>query len=182
MSGTLFATDQADSYGQHGLYGHANQTIPSRLYDGLMNIPFIMRRPGTIAANQVSDLMIGQYDIMPTLLDMAGFGHVPIANTPGRSFAAHVAHRPLVDWPEEIYAGRLQLEAAVRRFSVTGHGTRTANRDRSRLPATPSIQNSRPCSAPMTMKFGSRKRSSSSSSPTNGTMQTAPSTPPASAK
>lgn len=99
----VFATDQADSYGQHGLYGHTNMTIPSRLYDGLMNVPFIVRRPGTIPAGQVSDLMIGQYDIMPTLLDVAGFGNVTVANTPGRSFAPHLVNKPLSGWPEEIY-------------------------------------------------------------------------------
>lgn len=99
----VYATDQADSYGQHGLYGHTNMTIPSRLYDGLMNVPFIVRRPGTIPAGQVSDLMIGQYDIMPTLLDAAGFGNVTVANSPGRSFMPYLYNKSLPAWHDEIY-------------------------------------------------------------------------------
>ena len=99
----IYATDQADSYGQHGLYGHTNMTVPSRMYDTLMNVPFIVRQPGVITPNQVSDLMIGQYDILPTLLDFAGFGNVPIANTPGRSFAPYLINQQMADWPDEIY-------------------------------------------------------------------------------
>ena len=99
----IYSTDQADFYGQHGLYGHTNYTIPSSLYDILLNVPFIMRHPGTIKSNQVSDLMIGQYDIFPTILDYAGFGNVMIENTPGRSFVPHLKGQSLDNWSNEVY-------------------------------------------------------------------------------
>jgi arylsulfatase A-like enzyme len=99
----IFSTDQADFYGQHGLYGHTNYTIPSSLYDALLNVPLIMRRPKTIKSNQVSDLMIGQYDIFPTILDHLGFGNVTIKNTPGRSFSPHLKGESLPNWNNEVY-------------------------------------------------------------------------------
>jgi len=44
----IFSTDQANFYGQHGLYGHTNFLVPSVLYDCLMNVPYILRQPGVI--------------------------------------------------------------------------------------------------------------------------------------
>jgi arylsulfatase A-like enzyme len=35
-------------------------------------IPLIAHYPDVIEENQVSDVFIGQYDLMPTILDMAG--------------------------------------------------------------------------------------------------------------
>jgi arylsulfatase A-like enzyme len=99
----IYSTDQADFYNQHGLYGHTNYTIPSSLYDCVLNVPLIMRQPGTIYPNQVSDLMVGQYDMMPTILDHAGFGNVTIDNTPGHSFAPHLKGQPLANWRDDVY-------------------------------------------------------------------------------
>jgi len=99
----IYSTDQADFYGQHGLYGHTNYTIPSSLYDALLNVPLIMRQPKTIKSSQVSDLMIGQYDIFPTILDHLGFGNVRIENTPGHSFSPHLKGQSLQDWSNEVY-------------------------------------------------------------------------------
>jgi arylsulfatase A-like enzyme len=99
----IFSTDQANFYGQHGLYGHTNFLVPSMLYDCLMNVPYILRQPGVIPAGRVSDLMIGQYDFLPTVLDYAGFGKVPIANTPGRSYARHIRGETLANWGEDVF-------------------------------------------------------------------------------
>jgi len=99
----IYSTDQADFYNQHGLYGHTNYTIPSSLYDCVMNVPLIMRQPGTIKSNLASDLMIGQYDIFPTILDCVGFGNVKIENTPGHSFAPHLKGQSLDNWKDEVY-------------------------------------------------------------------------------
>jgi arylsulfatase A-like enzyme len=99
----VFTTDQADFYGQHGLYGHTNFTVPSVLYDAVLNIPLIMRQPGVVPAGKVNDLMIGQYDFLPTLLDCAGFGAVPIANTPGRSFAPALRGEKIAAWGEDVF-------------------------------------------------------------------------------
>jgi arylsulfatase A-like enzyme len=99
----VFSTDQADFYGQYGLYGHTNFTLPASLYDCVLNVPLIMRQPGTIASDKVRYLMVGQYDIMPTILDCAGFGDVEIANSPGRSFARQLRGEALEGWGDEVY-------------------------------------------------------------------------------
>jgi arylsulfatase A-like enzyme len=67
-----------------------------------MNIPLIARYPGVIDKGQVSDLLIGQYDLMPTLLDMAG-SDVEIANSPGRSFAEHLRGSEHASWSDAVY-------------------------------------------------------------------------------
>jgi arylsulfatase A-like enzyme len=67
-----------------------------------MNIPLIARYPGVIEKGQVSDLYIGQYDLMPTLLDMAGLD-LKIANSPGRSFAEHLKGSELASWSDAVY-------------------------------------------------------------------------------
>ena len=99
----IYTSDQGNFYGQHGLWGHTDYAFPAGLYDTPMNIPFIARYPGTIKKGQVSDLLVGQYDLMPTILDLAGFADVEIADSPGRSFAAHLRGRKLEAWADAVY-------------------------------------------------------------------------------
>jgi arylsulfatase A-like enzyme len=56
---------------------HADHSFPASLYDTAMNIPLIARYPGVIEQGQVSDWPIGQYDLMPTILDMPGRAGLP---------------------------------------------------------------------------------------------------------
>jgi arylsulfatase A-like enzyme len=98
----IYTSDQGNFYGQHGYWGHTDNTMPASLYDTPMNIPLIVRYPGVIKQGQVSDLYIGQYDFMPTILDMAGI-NVEIANSPGRSFAEHLRGGKLVSWNDAVY-------------------------------------------------------------------------------
>ena len=65
-------------------------------------LSLIAHYPGIIEKGQVSDLLIGQYDLMPTLLDMAGSG-MEIANSPGRSFADHLKGGELESWNDAVY-------------------------------------------------------------------------------
>ena len=94
--------DQGNFFGQHGLWGHTDFSFPASLYETAMNIPLIVRYPGVIEEGQVSNLFIGQYDFMPTILDMAGSG-VEIANSPGRSFAEHLKGSELASWSDAVY-------------------------------------------------------------------------------
>jgi arylsulfatase A-like enzyme len=72
------------------------------MYETAMNIPLIAHYPGVIEKSQVSDLFIGQYDLMPTILDMAGV-NVEIPNSPGRSFAEHLKGNELTSWGDAVY-------------------------------------------------------------------------------
>lgn len=98
----IYTSDQGNFYGQHGLWGHTDYSFPASLYETAMNIPLIAHYPGVIGKGQISDLFIGQYDLMPTLLDIAGVD-VEIANSPGRSFAEHLKGNELVSWRDAAY-------------------------------------------------------------------------------
>ncbi len=98
----IYTSDQGNFYGQHGYWGHTDNTFPASMYDTAMNIPLIVRYPGVTEQGQVSDLLIGQYDFMPTILDMAGV-EVEIANSPGRSFVEHLKGNKLASWRDAVY-------------------------------------------------------------------------------
>jgi len=98
----IYTSDQGNFFGQHGYWGHTDNTFPASTYDTAMNIPLIVRYPGVVPQGQVSDLFVGQYDLMPTILDMAGFD-VQIANSPGRSFAEHLKGSDLAAWSDAVY-------------------------------------------------------------------------------
>lgn len=83
----IYSSDQGNFYGHHGLWTHPVVTSPSSIYDIAMNIPLVVWHPEGIPASSTSDALIGQYDIMPTILDYVGFGDVEIEASPGRSFA-----------------------------------------------------------------------------------------------
>ncbi len=56
----------------------------------MMQIPFIFRQPQAIPANRTSDLLVSNYDFLPTLVDYLGLhDHLPKATKlPGRSFSS----------------------------------------------------------------------------------------------
>jgi arylsulfatase A-like enzyme len=99
----LFTADQANLYGQHGLWGHTSNTFPSHLYDAALRIPLIIRQPGRVPAGEASDLLIGQYDIAPMLADYLGFDDVRFARSPGHSFAPVLRGQGVDDWPGAVY-------------------------------------------------------------------------------
>ena len=98
----IYTSDQGNFFGQHGLWGHTDFSFPASLYDTAMNIPLIAHYPGVVEKGEVSDLLIGQYDLMPTILDMAGVD-VEIANSPGRSFAEHLRGSEPASWSDAAY-------------------------------------------------------------------------------
>ncbi len=98
----IYTSDQGNFFGQHGLWGHTDYSFPASLYDTAMNVPLVARYPGVIEKGRTSDLFIGQYDLMPTILDMAGID-VEIPNSPGRSFAEHLKGSELASWGDAVY-------------------------------------------------------------------------------
>ncbi|MGH7199505.1 MAG: sulfatase-like hydrolase/transferase, partial [Planctomycetaceae bacterium] len=81
------------------------------LYEGGIRVPYIARRPGTIAAGQVCDEPINSVDLYPTLLEVAGAK--PPADHPldGQSYATLLtgsepdADRPPLFWHFPGYLG-----------------------------------------------------------------------------
>ena len=98
----IYTSDQGNFFGQHGLWGHTDFSFPASLYETAMNIPLIVRFPGVIEGGRTTDLLIGQYDLMPTILDMAG-ANVTIANSPGRSFAEYLKGQAIASWGDAVF-------------------------------------------------------------------------------
>jgi arylsulfatase A-like enzyme len=83
----LFMSDNGMNMGHHGIYGKGNGTFPQNMYDTSVKVPALVSQPGQVPQGIVSDAMLSQYDLMPTLLDWLGFEHPDAARLPGQSFA-----------------------------------------------------------------------------------------------
>ena len=64
----LFLADQGWAGGHGGYFGMGDHTRPLTATDEMMRIPMIWRHPKRIAQGRKTDLMVSNYDVMPTLL------------------------------------------------------------------------------------------------------------------
>ncbi len=79
----IYSADQGNLFGQHGTWGHTNWFWPAHLYDVAMRVPLIIAQPDAAQSGIRSNRLVGQYDIAPTLLSMAGIHDISLANSPG---------------------------------------------------------------------------------------------------
>lgn len=70
----IFVADQGWVGGQGGFYGMGDHTRPVTARDGMMKIPMIWRHPQRIRDGARSDLLVSNYDLMPTLLSYLDLG------------------------------------------------------------------------------------------------------------
>jgi arylsulfatase A-like enzyme len=100
----VYAADQGWMGGQNGMWGMGDHFRPIAAHDLMMQIPLIFRHPAKIPAGQTNDHIVSNYDFMPTVLDHLGLGAKMPAQpkSPGRSFAAMLAGRP-VPWDDVMY-------------------------------------------------------------------------------
>lgn len=91
----LFTSDHGAFAGQYGLLGKTGG-----FYDCLMKIPLLAAGPG-VKAGAVSDAMISNADITPTILDLLGIPIYPACQ--GYSFA-HLLKVPTAEHRQEIFA------------------------------------------------------------------------------
>ena len=63
----VFNADHGEMLGDHGLLFKG-----SYMYDGVTQVPLIIRAPGKIAAGTVVDSLVEEVDVMPTLLELLG--------------------------------------------------------------------------------------------------------------
>ena len=70
----VYAGDQGWMGGQNGIWGMGDHTRPVGAHELMMHIPLIFRQPGRIAAGRTSDLIVSNYDFLPTVLAYLGFG------------------------------------------------------------------------------------------------------------
>jgi arylsulfatase A-like enzyme len=98
----VFAGDQGWMGGQNGFFGMGDHTRPIAAHDLMMQVPFIFRQPGSVKPGR-SDIMVSNYDFMPSVLDYLGLqDRIPIEpKSPGRSFAP-VLQGKSVEWDSRM--------------------------------------------------------------------------------
>ncbi|MGH7128581.1 MAG: sulfatase family protein, partial [Planctomycetaceae bacterium] len=100
----VFCADQGWVGGQNGLWGMGDHTRPLSAFDGMMRVPLIFRHSGKIPAGKTCDLMVSNYDLMPTLLSHLGLATPDRLNaqSPGRDFSPALFGREM-DWQNRVF-------------------------------------------------------------------------------
>ncbi|MGH7201300.1 MAG: sulfatase family protein [Planctomycetaceae bacterium] len=100
----VFCADQGWVGGQNGLWGMGDHTRPLSAFDGMMHVPLIFRHSGKIPAGKTCDLMVSNYDLMPTLLSYLGLATPDRLNeqSPGRDFSPALFGREM-DWQNRVF-------------------------------------------------------------------------------
>lgn len=100
----VYAADQGWMGGQNGLWGMGDHTRPIGAHELMMQIPLIFRHPGQIPAEQTSDILVSNYDFLPTVLSHLGLpDRMPQKpKSPGRDFA-RVLRGESMDWENEVF-------------------------------------------------------------------------------
>jgi arylsulfatase A-like enzyme len=100
----IFTADQGLACGQSGLWAMGDHTRPLTAYDTMTHVPLIYRLPGKLQAGQRSDILISNYDFLPTVLDLLGLNEKTPQEPPlpGRSYSGtlHGAHEA---WDDNIF-------------------------------------------------------------------------------
>jgi arylsulfatase A-like enzyme len=95
----IFTADQGWCGGHHGMWGMADHGRPLHTYDETCHVPLIFRHPTVIVPGRQSDMMVSNYDFLPTVLTYLGLrDHIPARpQGPGRDYAAILRGGP-VEW------------------------------------------------------------------------------------
>jgi arylsulfatase A-like enzyme len=85
-----YASDQGWMGGQNGMWGMGDHFRPTGAHELMMQIPLIFRHPQEIPAGRTSELLVSNYDFLPTILAHLGLaGRMPATpQSPGRDFSA----------------------------------------------------------------------------------------------
>lgn len=85
----VYASDQGWMGGQNGMWGMGDHFRPTGAHELMMQIPLIFRHPGRIPENKTSDLLVSNYDFLPSVLSYLGLPDKMPAQprSPGRDFS-----------------------------------------------------------------------------------------------
>ena len=100
----VFTGDQGLAAGHSGFWGMGDHTRPFTGYDWTTHVPLIWRHPGQVAAGKRSDLLVSNYDFLPSVLDYLGLKDRQAAEppSPGRSYAG-VLRGKTIEWDNVTY-------------------------------------------------------------------------------
>jgi len=100
-----YSSDQGWMGGQNGMWGMGDHFRPIGAHELMMQIPLIFRQPGRIPAGCTSDLLVSNYDFLPTVLSHLGLGdRMPASpRSPGRDFSAVLAGGMPAAWDGAVF-------------------------------------------------------------------------------
>jgi arylsulfatase A-like enzyme len=100
----VYASDQGWMGGQNGMWGMGDHMRPVGAHELMMKIPFIFHQPGRIPAGATSDLLVSNYDFLPSVLGHLGLGdRMPLKpKSPGRDFSA-VLQGGTIPWDNVVF-------------------------------------------------------------------------------
>jgi arylsulfatase A-like enzyme len=100
----IYASDQGWMGGQNGLWGMGDHTRPTGAHELMMQVPMIFRHTGHIPAGQASDLLVSNYDFLPSLLGYLGLSDKRPQNPrlAGRDFSGVLRGEPIA-WDNTVY-------------------------------------------------------------------------------
>jgi arylsulfatase A-like enzyme len=100
----VYAADQGWMGGQNGIWGMGDHTRPVGAFERMMHIPLIFRHRGAIPVNRSSELIVSNYDFLPTVLSYLGLAdRVPRQpKSPGRDFSDVLRGRELT-WDNVMF-------------------------------------------------------------------------------
>lgn len=100
----VFTADQGLCAGQHGIWGMGDHTRPLSAFDEMMHVPLIWRQPKSVAVGKKSDLLVSNYDFLPTVLDHLGLKDKTPAKPalPGHSYAKALRGEG-VEWGDAVF-------------------------------------------------------------------------------
>lgn len=95
----VYTADQGWMGGQNGIWGMGDHTRPVGAFEMMMHVPLIFRHTGRIAPGGTSDLLVSNYDFLPSVLGYLGLGErmPPKPKSPGRDYSPLLLGRP-VGW------------------------------------------------------------------------------------
>ncbi len=97
----IFTSDNGMNMGHHGVWGKGNGTYPPNMYDSSIKVPFIIHVPGNKYEGKVCHNRVSQYDIFPTILELANCDYEKDVKQPGRSIVE------LIKSPEKKFSNRV---------------------------------------------------------------------------
>lgn len=101
----VYASDQGWMGGQNGMWGMGDHFRPVGAHERMMQIPLIFRLPGKVPAGQTCDLLVSNYDFLPSMVSHLGLSaHMPQSpKSPGRDFSPALRGEAIPSWENVVY-------------------------------------------------------------------------------
>ncbi|MDH5354671.1 MAG: sulfatase-like hydrolase/transferase, partial [Gammaproteobacteria bacterium] len=123
----IYTSDHGMSLGQHGFWGHGEDTWPSNTHREANNIPLIIRPPGERCEAKVQQSLVGTTDIFGTILDYAGLPSPSPATMHSRSIRSLIENEK-PEWSNTVFMEQEETRAIrtpefllMRRYGPTSY-------------------------------------------------------------